>query len=863
MGNAATVEAMTTELVPSTQIYWEDYRQVVLTITVPEDGTYNFGFHALSEAGGSFFLVDDISVTEGLMLKAPLAVTDLKVVAGEKAAPTATVSFTTPTKAVDGSDLDALTSVQVYRDSKLVKTFDAPAAGATLSFAEENLTTEDYAVYSVVAATAAGQGAVAADSAWIGLDAPSEPTVHIAVADGHPVLTWDTPTGLGMHGGYFDPAQLTYIVYDATAGTVLASGLTGNTYTVESYTVSETGEQSMQQYGVFAMNNGDELLTGYPGSNFIIEGEKYALPFKESFAKGQTDNLLLISSTITNSTGYDKWSLDDDYNTTSQDGDGGSIMIMPATAGVQSTIQMGKIDMTTASNATLSFYLKRLAYDYDYMETNPKDDSLNVYIIDANNETHLALTIRPYDLKKNAEYEKFSLPLTQYEGADFIALQFQMNAVAAYYALVLDNIQVRSNYNVNLQTSDFKLPASVDVTRDFEATVEVTNDGIDTVRNFTVQLLKGSEVIASQVDTAALANAETRQYTFSVTALAAWADNVTIVADVTIDNDEVAADDTLSASIVILRPEVPAVTDLAVSVADEQAVFTWTAPTIATAERVTDSFEDYTHGARKDFGEWSLIDEDGAYGMNADVDISGYFSSRSFTVVNSVSVDADGYEAKSGQQLVVAFSNWDNDNDDWLVSPALSGEAQTVSFWARSNSASTDKLYFYYATDGKTTDDFLSAPALDERKIILTTTWTKYSFELPAGAKYFAIRYLTSYGDAALVDDIEFEKASSYNVQPVIEGYNLYNAQGEKLNDETITDTTYTLNNATGIYYITVVYNVGESANSNQVSVTASGIETIATDAQKVQSAYDLYGRRVQKLQNGQLYIRDGKKVAY
>jgi hypothetical protein len=667
-----------------------------------------------------------------------------------------------------------------------------------------------------------------------------------------------------MHGGYFDPAKLTYIVYDANAGKILASDLTDKTYTVESYTVRETGEQSMQQYGVFATSDGGDVLTGYPGSNFIIEGEKYALPFKESFAKGKTDKLLLISSTITNSDGYDKWVLDDDYNTASQDGDEGCIMIMPATAGVQSTIQMGKVDMTTASNATLSFYLKRLAYDYDYMETNPKDDSLNVYIIDANNETHLTLTIRPYDLKANAEYEKFSLPLTQYEGSDFIALQFQMNAVAAYYALVLDNIQVRSNYNVNLQTTDFQLPASVDVTRDFEATVEVTNDGIDTARNFTVQLLQGSEVLASQVDTAALANAETRKYTFSLTALAAWADTVNIVGDVTIANDEVAADDTLAASIVILRPEVPAVTDLAVNVADDKAVFSWTAPTIATAERVTDSFEDYTHGARKDFGEWSVNDADGAYGYNLDIDLPGYFGSRAFTVVNIESAGADDWTTHSGKQVIAAISNWDNENDDWLISPELSGDAQTISFWARGLKAGRDEIYVYYSTDGTSTADFKATPKLDDNRISLTTEWTQYSFQLPAGAKYFAIRYYVDYGEGALIDDIEFEKAASYNVQPVIEGYNLYNANGEKLNDETITATTYTLNNvSTGIYYITVVYNVGESANSNQVSVTASGIEAIETDAQKAQSAYDLYGRRVQKLQNGQLIIRDGKKVVY
>lgn len=863
MGREATVAAMTTQLVASTQIYWEDYRTTVLTITVPEDGTYNFGFHALSEAGGAFFLVDDISVEEGLMLKAPLTVTNLKVVAGAKAAPTATVSFTAPTKAVDGSDLTALTSIKVYRGGKVVKEFSAPAAGASLSFEESNLPEEEYAVYNVVAASAAGESAVAADSAWIGQDAPSEPTVHIAVVGGHPVLTWDAPTGVGQHGGYFDASNLTYIVYDVANGSILASDLKANTYTVENYTVKEDGEQALKQYAVFAAN-GDDLI-GYPGSNFVIEGEKYALPFKESFAGGKSSNLLLISSTITDQDGYDKWALDDDYNTSSQDGDGGSIMVMPATPGVQSTIQMGKIDMSEAKNSTLTFYLKRMAYDYDYMETDPKDDYLNVYVGGADYETKLVKTVRPYELKKDAEYEKFTVPLTEYEGSDFIYLQFQLNADAAYYALVLDNVQVRSNYNVNLQTTGFTVPAQVDVTRDFEASVEVTNDGAQPATNFTIDITADGKTVASQVVADTLAAGEVKAYDIQLNAAAAWNDTVKLVAEVTIAADEVAEDDAIEATLLVIRPEVDGVKDLAATLDGTDATFTWTAPAIPEAERVTDSFEDYTHGARKDFGEWSVIDADGAYGYNADLDLPGYFGTRAFTVVNVESAGADDWGTHSGKQIVAAISNWDNENDDWLISPALSGEAQTISFWARGLNASVDEIYVYYSTDGTTVADFKASRKLDDSRIALTKEWTKYSFELPAGAKYFAIRYYVDYGEGALIDDIEFEKKASFNVQPVIEGYNLY-LDGEKLNDEVIADTTYTVSDVkSGDYYVIVVYNVGESAASNKVSVTATAIEAVKTDAESNEfpPVYDLLGRPVNELLDGQMYIKKGQKVVY
>jgi hypothetical protein len=862
MGKEATAEAMTVQLVAPTELYWEDYRTTIVVVTVPEDGTYNFGFHALSEAGGAFFVIDDIAVTEGLMLKAPDPAENLKVVADAQGAPSAKVSFTTPSKAVDGSDLTALSSIKIYRGAEVVKEFTAPAIGAELSFEESGLEESAYTTYEVVAATEAGVSVAAADSAWVGEDMPSEPVVHMSVANGHPVLTWDAPSGRGQHGGYFDNTAVSYRVYSVAANEIITDGLlTTNTFTDESRTLSDEGDQALYEYGVYAVN---EVGYSYPGSAIVLDGAKYELPFKESFTNGSSDKLILINTNGDASTGYDKWGLDDDYNTSSQDGDGGSIMIMPATVGVQSNIQMGKIDMTEAKNSTLTFYVKRMNYDTDYLETNPEDDHLDVYIGDENYETTLVKSIRPCDLNGNSQYEKFTVSLAPYEGQNFIFLQFKMVADAAYYAVVLDNIQVRSNYNVNLQATEFSVPASVDVTRDFEAAVTVKNDATEAANGYTVAIKLGNEVIASQTETEALESEASRTYTFSLNALAAWADTVKFVAEVSIDNDEVAEDNTLEAELKIERPEVDGATNLTVELTGADATFAWTAPTVAAVDRVTESFESYTHGARKDFGEWKVIDEDGAYGCNADIEIPGYFSSRAFTVINSVDVDADGYEAKSGNQLVAAFSNWDNENDDWLVSPKLSSEAQTVSFWARSTKASTDKIYFYYSTNGTETDDFLGSPALDERKIILTTTWKQYTFELPAGAKYFAIRYLTDYGEVALIDDIEFDKAATYNVKPVIEGYNLY-LDGKKVNDELISDTTYTaLNVQSGKYYVTVVYNVGETAASNEVTVETSltGIESIKNDA-AAERIYDIYGRNVNKTQNGKLYLRNGEKFIY
>jgi len=122
----------------------------------------------------------------------------------------------------------------------------------------------------------------------------------MAVKNGNPVLTWEAPQGRGQNGGYVNPDDLTYIVYRATDGSILASDLKAFTYTDTEYEPDFEGEQALVQYGVFAQNSAG---IGYPGSNFVIEGKNYELPFKESFAGGKTDKLLLISTSVTGQDG--------------------------------------------------------------------------------------------------------------------------------------------------------------------------------------------------------------------------------------------------------------------------------------------------------------------------------------------------------------------------------------------------------------------------------------------------------------------------------------------------------------------------------------------------------------------------------
>ncbi len=871
MGTDATIEAMTIQLVEPTTIYWEDYRTKTITITVPADGTYNFGFHALSEAGGAFFLVDNIELVESYKLKAPQKVDNLQAEAGDLGAMNATVSFTTPTKAVDGTDLTAISKVTIERYGDVIKTFDAPELGAQLSFFDDSEDLEQGNVtYTVVASNESGEGVESEVTVWLGLDTPCEPSnISAKVENGHPVISWEAPAARGKNGGYVDFDNLSYIIYSVNDDDVLEYEYTGLSYTDEGTEILNKGNQTIYQYGVFAQTNEG---IGNPAATYVLEGSNYELPFAESFANGSTNQLWISSGTED-----DSWHIADDWSATPQDNDGGLLLMTPSTPGSVCKMLSGKINMEGSKNPTMSFYIETMSYtDNEFAETDPADDYLEIVAAGPDYKFKTLQTIYPNDIEQKGKYFLQTVDLSEFANNEYVMVGFVMNNVAAQSPLAIDNIRVASNYDVNLKLAEFTAPSTVNVTETFTATVKVTNDAATEANNFTVQVKLGDEVVGEKTETEALAAGESRSYDFDITVTPEWGDDEILVADVAIDGDEVADDNSAKVELSVWRPDMPVVDDLAVQVFQEgcnsdQICFTWSAPEISSFATVEESFETYEHGSLRNVGDWTLTDEDQCYGVDYFTaggeyfDIPHPYARQSFMVFNPEEAEIDlnaapEWAPHSGNQMMVNFRNWDAENDDWLISPRLSGNKQTVTFWARSPKANKDKIIFYTST---TDTDVSSFSRHEDGRISLTTEWTQYSFEVEEGTAYFAIRNNQDNCECVMVDDVVFEAGSSAPVKAEIQGYNLYR-EGTQVNTALITDTTTYSEDASnlesGYYYVTVVYNVGESEASNQVYVATSGVESISLDNDADQPTYDIYGRRVYNLQPGQVYLRKGQK---
>ncbi len=206
---------------------------------------------------------------------------------------------------------------------------------------------------------------------------------------------------------------------------------------------------------------------------------------------------------------------------------------------------------------------------------------------------------------------------------------------------------------------------------------------------------------------------------------------------------------------------------------------------------------------------------------------------------------------------------WWGDNMDWLITPELSGRAHEVSFMARAESKKAGREMFevYYSTSGNTLADMERLDNVDHRTSL--EGWSEFKFQVPEGAKYFAVRCVSHSRLCMHIDDFKYESAPTPLKVKFI-GYNIYR-DGLSINDEPFTSPSYldssVAEDETHKYTVRVVYDRGESDHSNEVSITRSGIDTIGIDAEEGQY-YDLLGRKASKTGNkNEIIVKQGTKV--
>ena len=351
-----------------------------------------------------------------------------------------------------------------------------------------------------------------------------------------------------------------------------------------------------------------------------------------------------------------------------------------------------------------------------------------------------------------------------------------------------------------------------------EAKVTVKNMGTATVRgrNFSVSLYVGGQLVGTiddsgeDVYTDNLGAGETQTFTFTYTAPKKPGD-CTIKAVVTYEADEHQSNNTAQATFNVLANRVQQELTLTKKAeSDNGLMMSWN----AIDGQVTDGAEDYAAFSYDKLKDWTMVDGDGAYtqkpsNYNSSVEYPNWNTPKAFIVMNPLkaglgpdyTVGGEKFLPNSGEQYFAALyganSEGDElDNDDYMVSPALSGEAQTISFWAKgyrgyesednpeyvTTMSFNETMEVLYTTDEDNLDPTTYEVAVEEFTVN-DKQWTKYEANLPAGAKHFALHRTSKAREYAetelgaaevpgtgsfilMIDDISFriKGASSYNV---------------------------------------------------------------------------------------------------
>lgn len=867
LGKAATATALSTVILDEVTIENEDFEVFENVFTVAETGEYYVAIHATSPADQWRLMVSKLAIENGPSNEAPAA-PEVTVVPDPEGALKATINITASTVDFAGNALTGNTDFQILRNDEVVGNITGIAPGAETSFVNE-VDSAYFYTYQVIASNAEGEGGKTEKiKVFVGTDVPVA-VENLAAADQGTsiVFTWDKVGNVGLNGGYVNPANVDYNLWslkivESMFGSYLDFDELLSTQRDAATTTYETDtEEGDQNFSYYAVQTANETGEGGTTVAALITGKSYDLPVIEGFT-GKSFHYL--------------WDNDGDItvSTDASDGDDVALNFYSEEAGIY-YFASGKLNLKSAANPYLFF--------------DVKSPSVSQIVVIGSKNGGEATPLKSVNVTD--EYTTVKVPLTELRNSRYAQVGF------VYEIVNPTEINNNINWGDTLLADNFKIvdlleydmaidataPATVKAGTTAQVKLAVTNQGDNAAKNYTVKLLKGEEEIFSETVADELGFYETKEFTVDYpTTIFTEAGDVTLTAKVIYENDLDEDNNITEVSFTVVTPSQTPVSDLVAVQKENTIVATWTAPEASAAE-ITEDFEDTTvfpefsiGGITADqqtgaFGNWTVYDGNNmtVYGFQ-NITVPNLGSEEAWIVFapssDQLSQDlSESYPAHSGNQFLASFCPADNSStpaaDHWLISPELPGMAQTLSFYARILTASYGPETFevlYSTTDNQPA----SFTKIAEESIDLTD-WTEFSYNLPSGTKYFAIRHTSTDVFGLFIDDITYTAEGS-----APESFNVYLDEELVANVAEPTATIENITNGSHKVSVTAVYASGESA---PVSVTVEvsdvvGIDQILASGKKV-DVYSTDGRMVRQqatslsgLKSG-VYVIDNKKV--
>lgn len=301
-GQENTVEGMTIRLTDVMTVTTDSYHMYKGSFLAPTSGEYMAGFHEVSDPAQSCYTyLADIIVKETVPADAPCAVTGLAVTPGENGALSADISFTLPTTTLGGDALAAIEKVELLCNGEVVQTWTDVNPGESVNYNDIPASGGEK-TYSVLVYNEAGPGEAAETTVWVGYDVPVAPSNVVLSAENpdNMLLSW-SPSTTGVHNYFFDPDNVWYNIYSShtsndgysTLGELILTTEVGATSIQLGKGIDEGEERGLNCYAVKGVNISGE--GPFQGSNYLLIGSPYPLPFEDNFADGMSQTYWLGS----------------------------------------------------------------------------------------------------------------------------------------------------------------------------------------------------------------------------------------------------------------------------------------------------------------------------------------------------------------------------------------------------------------------------------------------------------------------------------------------------------------------------------------------------------------------------------------
>lgn len=833
-GRGQNIEAMTSTVIPPTIIHEASFKWFNGEICPDENGNYNVAFHVISKGSTNRIILRSMKIDEGRSVKVPAKVNDLVLTPSPDFERKATLEFTAPSKSYDGNSLSGITKIEILRNDTVISTETSVVPGKHFTYVDNDVKINGENKYTVLAYNNVGVSSKAEAIDYIGVRAPKEVenVVLVPVEDkpGFVRVTWDAPTQ-DVAGNEIPASKVWYRITDIDGKrTEIVNNLKETSYEFKACDVD-----TQHLVGVIVQSVTDGGMHYGVGSNVAFLGAPLASPLFESFADGKTSFDMMYDPEGTMGKVY----LQNDQSVRdiqSYDADNGFASITGQTINDVANIIMGYVALEDVNP-----FLSIAIYGQEKVNvgrgTGPNKNEFSVEIFDNDEWKQLYHTV--VGELPDGEWTEVVVPLTDYAGQ---VVQLRLRGKKMTYGTnytYFDRLIVSASQDYNLSLSSFAVPNVVLADKEFELAATVVNSGLNVAEGGVLEIYEDDNLKFTDAITSLEPGAKvTIRHNAMMTRFGEQSH--TYKAVVKYDKDQKESDNMLAVDTRVQNPSFPAPTDFEGSTREKGgATLSWTAPVLdpqpeTIVEDMENSvpFEEYLDG-------WTFVDNDSvAVGGLNNFDIPGLVpgtSKKSFFVVDSdMMPDYEAFKAYSGKRyLATMFCIYGAQNDDWVISPCLSGNAQKVSFMAKSTtSENIESIEILYSDGSMELEDFQVVRSIEA----LPASWVLIQSELPEGAQYFAIRCRSVNGGMLMIDDIKLE-TGGLGAGLTHEGYKLYR-DGEEAFTLAPEETSKIDNETTvgkHVYHVSAIYDKGESVLSQPVEVAINDIDGIsATGADAV-----------------------------